>query len=77
MCFGLMYQGMTQYGLIDDKSGSNLLGGRLAFLASLFGFIFTCSYAILGALCKTKEQCNEVHPYMVWVPVSILSPYEI
>ncbi|RXG68567.1 CAS1 domain-containing protein 1 [Armadillidium vulgare] len=69
MVFGLVYQGMTHYGFIDDKSGSNLLGGRLAFLVSLLAATFSFSYAILAPLCSTRENCNEVHPYMVWVPI--------
>ncbi|MCL4129025.1 UNVERIFIED_CONTAM: hypothetical protein GTU68_015899 [Idotea baltica] len=69
MVCGLVYQAMTQYGFIDDKSGSNLLGGRLAFLASLLAATFASSYAILTPLCANRENCTEVHPYMVWVPI--------
>jgi hypothetical protein len=28
-------------------------------------------YAIFIGLCRTKEECNEIHPYLSFVPVSM------
>ena len=73
MVFGLIYIGLTQYSLINDKSGSNLLlSGRLALLVSFVATVFIASYSTMTYLCTNKPDCNEIHPYVVWVPVSII-----
>ncbi|XP_071552262.1 N-acetylneuraminate (7)9-O-acetyltransferase [Panulirus ornatus] len=69
MVFSLLYNGLTQYSLIDDKSGSNLMGGRLALLVSFIATIFIASYSTMTLLCTNKPDCNEIHPYVVWVPI--------
>ncbi|XP_064107706.1 N-acetylneuraminate 9-O-acetyltransferase-like isoform X1 [Macrobrachium nipponense] len=69
MVFCLLYHGLTQYGIIDDKSGSNLMGGRLALLVSCVATIFIVSYTTMALLCTNKPDCNEIHPYVVWVPI--------
>jgi len=34
-------------------------------------FVIFQSYAIFTFVCKNKYQCNEIHSYLVVVPVSI------
>ncbi|XP_045612302.2 N-acetylneuraminate (7)9-O-acetyltransferase [Procambarus clarkii] len=69
MIFSLLYNGLAQYSLIDDKSGSNLMGGRLALLVSFVATVFIASYSTMTFICTNKPDCNEIHPYVVWVPI--------
>lgn len=71
MMFSLLYNGLTQYSLINDKSNSNILSGRLALLVSFAATIFIFSYSTMTIICTNKPDCNEIHPYVVWVPVCI------
>nr|XP_027211250.1 N-acetylneuraminate 9-O-acetyltransferase-like [Penaeus vannamei] len=70
MVFALLYFALTQYSLIDDKSGSNLLGGRLALAVSFVATIFIVSYSSMTFICSTKPDCNEIHPFVAWVPIT-------
>ena len=70
MMFSLLYNALTQYSLINDKSNSNILSGRLALLVSFAATVFIASYSTMTMLCTNKPDCNEIHPYVVWVPVS-------
>ncbi|KAK8724760.1 hypothetical protein OTU49_010911, partial [Cherax quadricarinatus] len=69
MIFALLYNGLAQYSLIDDKSGSNLMGGRLALLVSFIATVFIASYSTMTLICTNKPDCNEIHPYVAWVPI--------
>lgn len=71
MVFSLLYNAMTQYSIIEDKSGSNLLGGRPAVVVCCVASICLASYSAFTSFCTNKPDCNEVHPYVAWVPVSL------
>lgn len=67
--FALLYRACLQWGVLDDTSGSNLVTGRLAALLALVASACVGSYAVLARLCGSKRDCNQVHPYVVWLPV--------
>ncbi|CAL4067516.1 unnamed protein product, partial [Meganyctiphanes norvegica] len=69
MVFAMIYAALTQFGFIDDKSGSNLLCGRLALLVSFFATLFLGSYSSMTFFCTNKPDCNEIHPYVAFVPI--------
>ncbi|KAK8395993.1 hypothetical protein O3P69_005223 [Scylla paramamosain] len=70
MMFSLVYNGLTQYSLINDQSNSNILSGRLALLVSFAATVFIASYTTMTVICTNKPDCNEIHPYVVWVPIT-------
>ncbi|KAK4300437.1 hypothetical protein Pmani_027363 [Petrolisthes manimaculis] len=69
MVFSLLYNALTQYSIIEDKSGSSLLGGRPAVVVWCVAAVCLASYSALTSFCTSKPDCNEVHPYVVWVPI--------
>ncbi|MPC25017.1 CAS1 domain-containing protein 1 [Portunus trituberculatus] len=70
MMFSLVYNALTQYSLINDQSNSNILSGRLALLVSFAATVFIASYTTMTVICTNKPDCNEIHPYVVWVPIT-------
>lgn len=70
--FALLYRAALQHGLLDDTSAGNLATGRLAGLLSLLATGCIGSYTILARYCGNKRDCNQVHPYVVWIPVSVV-----
>lgn len=59
--------------LLDDRNHSNLLSPRLSLLAVLTAFCGLAGYLAFAILCRNGEECNEVHPYIVFIPVSYIS----
>ena len=70
MVFGFMYQILKRYNLIDDNNHSNLFSRGIALTATLLSIIGIGGYATFTFLCSNKPQCNEVHSYIVFIPVS-------
>jgi N-acetylneuraminate 9-O-acetyltransferase len=69
LVFGFLYVSAQKYGLLDDSVSTNLWQrGKTAFVAfvSLAGI---GGYTAFTFTCQKKPECNEVHPYIAFVPV--------
>jgi len=62
-------------GLIDDSTHGNLFSNGMALSATLAGLIGFGSYATFAALCRDREDCDEIHAYAACVPVSSVIYY--
>ncbi|KAJ1529582.1 hypothetical protein ONE63_006352 [Megalurothrips usitatus] len=71
--FGMMYAvGLflaQRHQLLDDRNHSNLMSPRLSLLAVLAAFCGLGGYLGFSILCHNREECNEVHPYIVFIPI--------
>lgn len=72
MVFGFLYVNAQKYGLIDDSTGHNLFTSTKAMvMAVLVGLLGLGGYTAFTTTCRSKPPCNEIHSYVVFVPVNI------
>jgi len=72
--YGMLYAVILlvaqRYSLLDDRNHSNLLSPRLALTSVLLALAGLAGYACFSFLCGNQPDCNEIHPYVVFIPVS-------
>lgn len=71
MIFGLLYLIAQKDGLIDDSSPTrNLLSSRVGTSATvLVATLGLGGYTAFTFNCEDKTKCNELHSYIVFIPV--------
>ncbi|XP_076362337.1 N-acetylneuraminate (7)9-O-acetyltransferase isoform X2 [Tachypleus tridentatus] len=69
MLLAFAYHLLRQYRIIDDNNHSNLFSRGLSLTATLVSFIGLGIYATFAFLCRNKPECNEIHPYISFVPI--------
>ncbi|XP_013788587.1 N-acetylneuraminate 9-O-acetyltransferase-like isoform X2 [Limulus polyphemus] len=69
MLFAFAYYLLRQYRIIDDNNHSNLFSRGLSLTATLVSIIGLGIYATFAFLCRNKPECNEIHPYISFVPI--------
>ena len=70
MIFAFLYELLKKNNLIDDNSkSSNLFSSNLAIITSLASFVGLCMYFVFSLLCRNKSECNEIHPYISFIPI--------
>ncbi|KAB7494946.1 CAS1 domain-containing protein 1, partial [Armadillidium nasatum] len=67
--FGLAYKGTATYlaKYFEAKGGDQSKYFTTTLLT--FGIFGMSSYFILTSNCFSKQQCNYIHPYVVWIPI--------
>ena len=71
VAFGLAVAVAQRHKLLDDTPSSSLLWPRpLSALAAAASVLGLAGYAVFALYCGTKPECNEIHPYIAFVPVS-------
>jgi len=70
MVFAVAYLLAQRYYFLDDNNHSNLFSPGIALSATLASIIGMGSYTTFSFLCRNKLECNEIHSYTVFVPVS-------
>jgi hypothetical protein len=75
MVFAVAYLLAQRYNFLDDNNHSNLFSPGIALSATLASIIGMGSYTTFSFLCHNKLECNEIHSYTVFVPVSDSSWY--
>ena len=69
--FGLAVAVAQRHKLLDDTPSSSLLWPRpLSALAAAAALAGVAGYAVFALYCGNREDCNEIHPYISFVPVS-------
>ncbi|KAK3593520.1 hypothetical protein CHS0354_037045 [Potamilus streckersoni] len=69
MVFAFGYQMLLKYRIINDTDKENLLSGSLNAAFTGLGVIGVLSYVVFSCLCRNKQECNEVHSYIAFVPI--------
>lgn len=70
MVFAVAYLLAQRYNFLDDNNHGNLFSPGIALSATLASIIGMGSYTTFSFLCRNKLECNEIHSYTVFVPVS-------
>lgn len=68
--FGMGLLVAQKFNLVDDNNHSNLFSPRPAVFAVFLALVGIGSSSAFALLCHNKLECNEVHSYTVFVPVS-------
>uniref|UniRef100_A0A8D3AR98 CAS1 domain containing 1 n=1 Tax=Scophthalmus maximus TaxID=52904 RepID=A0A8D3AR98_SCOMX len=69
MLFAFIYLVLQKRQVLSESKGEALFSGRISNLLlflSIFSFII---YSIWASSCKTKTECNEMHPYISVVQI--------
>ncbi|GFU04031.1 n-acetylneuraminate 9-O-acetyltransferase [Nephila pilipes] len=69
MLFAFGLQILKQYHILDDKNRGNLFSKGISLTVASAALVGIASYAIFAFLCRNKLECNEVHPYISFVPI--------
>lgn len=69
MIFAAAFHITQKYKLIDDNTPQNLLSGRLLVLATFLSICGIGFYTTFALLCQNKLDCDEIHSYVVFVPI--------
>ena len=70
MLFALLIIILRKLKLIEDSNHLNLCPRSVSVFALSCSIIGIGSYAIFGSFCPNPKYCNEIHPYIVFIPVS-------
>ncbi|WAR10767.1 CASD1-like protein [Mya arenaria] len=76
MVFAFGYQILKRYKVIHDTDGRNMFSTAITWTMAGVGVIGIVSYAAFSGVCRNKEECNEVHSYITFVPLFI-SQYHV
>lgn len=69
MVFAVMYMLAQKYSFLDDNNHSNLFSRGIALSATLAALIGMGSYTTFTFLCRNQLECNEIHSYIVFLPI--------
>ncbi|XP_014666297.1 PREDICTED: CAS1 domain-containing protein 1-like isoform X2 [Priapulus caudatus] len=68
--FGYAYFLLKRFELLDDKGNGSLFSRGVCWIVCLLSVIGIMSYTTFTFFCKTKPECNEVHPYVAFIPIT-------
>ena len=71
MLFALIVIITRKLKIIEDSNQMNLCSRPISILALAFSILGILGYGIFGTYCPSLNYCNEIHPYVVFIPVSI------
>lgn len=69
MLFGFAYFLLKRYRLLDDHNHGNLFSRSIACVATFGSLVGLATYSGFALLCRNKPECNEVHPYIAFLPI--------
>ncbi|XP_054721420.1 N-acetylneuraminate 9-O-acetyltransferase-like [Uloborus diversus] len=69
MLFAFGLHLLKQYHILDDKNRGNLFSRGISLTAAFLSLLGLGGYAMFAFLCRNKRECNEVHPYVSFVPI--------
>ena len=70
MLFALLVIILRKLKFIEDSNHLNLCPRSISVFALSCSLIGIGSYAIFGSFCPNSKYCKEIHPYIVFIPVS-------
>lgn len=69
MIFGAVFQILQKYNIIDDNIQGNLFSKRISLTVTLFAMTGIGFYTTFSFLCKNRNECEEIHSYIVFIPI--------
>lgn len=71
--FGMIFANIVhiaqKYNIFDDGNHGNLFSRKTLFTFSLVALVGVGSYTSFSFLCKNKLNCDEIHSYIVFIPI--------
>ncbi|GAB6019038.1 hypothetical protein CHUAL_000666 [Chamberlinius hualienensis] len=69
MMFAFAYYLLRYHRLLDDNNHGNLFSRSISCASVFFSVIGLVVYSAFALLCRNKAECNEVHPYLAFLPI--------
>ena len=69
MAFAAIFHIAQKYNLIDDNNHGNLFSRRVSLTATLLAICGVGFYTTFTFLCVHKLDCEEIHSYIVFIPI--------
>jgi len=71
MLFGFVFLNLQKYGLVDDSTRQHLFKSKTTLILAVWAsFIGLGGYTFFTLTCHNKADCNQVHSYVAFIPVS-------
>jgi len=68
MMFAFAYYLLKHYRLIDDNNHGNLFSRSISCAVVFLSIVGLAVFSGFALLCRNKAECNEVHPYLAFLP---------
>uniref|UniRef100_A0A7N8WZK5 CAS1 domain containing 1 n=1 Tax=Mastacembelus armatus TaxID=205130 RepID=A0A7N8WZK5_9TELE len=69
MLFAFIYLVLQKRQVLSEGKGENLFSAKISNLLLFLSVVFFITYSIWASSCKTKTECNEMHPYISVVQI--------
>lgn len=69
MIFSIMIVAAQKYNIVDDSNHGNLFSRRISLSSILLSIAGLGFYSTFTFLCKNKLECEEIHSYVVFIPI--------
>ncbi|CAL1590013.1 unnamed protein product [Knipowitschia caucasica] len=69
MLFAFLYLLLQKKQVLSETRGDTLFSARVSLPLLLLSGLSFITYSVWARSCKTKAQCNEMHPYIAVVPI--------
>lgn len=69
MVFALLYLVLQKRQVLSEGKGETLFLARISLPLLLLSVVSFITYSVWASNCKTKAECNEMHPYISVVPI--------
>ncbi|XP_029022957.1 N-acetylneuraminate 9-O-acetyltransferase [Betta splendens] len=64
MVFAFIYLVLQKRQVLSEGKGEALFSAKISSLLLFLSVVFFITYSIWASSCKTKTECNEMHPYI-------------
>ncbi|XP_074654898.1 N-acetylneuraminate (7)9-O-acetyltransferase-like isoform X2 [Tubulanus polymorphus] len=69
MIFAFVYMILKHFRLINDEGEETLFSRTVSFIVAGCSVLGIAGYAVFSVLCRSKQECNELHPYLTFLPI--------
>ncbi|XP_058468015.1 N-acetylneuraminate 9-O-acetyltransferase isoform X2 [Malaya genurostris] len=69
MIFAAISHIAQRYYIFDDNNHGNLFSRRISLTSTLAAFIGIGFYTTWSFFCRNKQNCEEIHSYVVFIPI--------
>ncbi|XP_055021921.1 N-acetylneuraminate 9-O-acetyltransferase-like [Boleophthalmus pectinirostris] len=69
MVFAFLYLLLQKKQVLSETRGEALFSAKVSLPLLLLSGLCFITYSVWASNCQTKEQCNEIHPYMSVLPI--------
>ncbi|KAF3707561.1 N-acetylneuraminate 9-O-acetyltransferase [Channa argus] len=69
MLFAFIYLVLQKCQVLSEAKGEALFSAKISSLLLFLSVVFFITYSIWASSCKTKTECNEMHPYISVVQI--------